>query len=642
MSFEKPHDILFLTKEEAERIRNVVKERFKKCSQLTGHAREPRDSKSAISQATGASLMADMGSMALSQFKESKMPALTVGQPYQPCITPWNGLQSMKLSELRLETHHRRCHLAIKRVSPVVTHATRSWTIVQDEAGDTERLEIVLHKTRHSKEVLESALSFILREPYFTLTEEGEPTLRVDHPSDIIVLYERENPQPQSHSPVEPEEAASSYKQKGNAALQQGNLPLAHHYYTTALDLLTATSSPNPTLTRDLHRNRAYVNLLIGHFTAAKSDALSALIPQPAENNVQAAELNGKVYFRAATAAYNLRQFEDAQDFFEKQLALMPANKAAASNLARTKARLREQREGVYDFAAIRASLAGGKTKGEVDATSFVSYTEVRESPGKGRGLFTVKNVAVGEVILCEKAFCVAWRVQTAVTCDVRDDRIRVAAVGLERAVVERLMGNPSEIGMVMDLFGDWDGGAASGLQKTVDGPVVDVFRIHDIVARNAFGLGQDTGNAGLWVRAAYINHSCIPNAEREFIGDLMVVRAVRDIAAGEEIVLSYDESGDYDARQRSLLTTWGFECGCALCAAEKGDEVSVREKRKRLTKEADDFIKTVPRTAQRLAILKARRLAKAIDETYEAERFKGLPHLASRGIRQWLAKGTS
>jgi hypothetical protein len=60
--------------------------------------------------------------------------------------------------------------------------------MVQDEAGDeTERLEVCLHKSRYSEDVLESASAFVIKEPYFTLTDQGEATLRIDHPSDLIV-----------------------------------------------------------------------------------------------------------------------------------------------------------------------------------------------------------------------------------------------------------------------------------------------------------------------------------------------------------------------------------------------------------------------------------------------------------------------
>ncbi|KAK4149167.1 SET domain-containing protein [Chaetomidium leptoderma] len=669
MASQNHGNTIYLTEQEAERIRAAAKERLRKCLELAGHARESRDSKAAISQATGASLMADMGSMTVSKAELSTLPALVVGQPYPPCIAPFPDLQPMTIANLRLETHHRGHQLTVKRATPVVILSTRSWAMVQDESGETERLEIVLHRSRHGKDVLESASTFIIKEPYFTLTEEGEPTLRIDHLSDLVVPNQ-DDKTPQSPTAEEASKIALARKQKGNAALQKSNLPLAQAYYTSALAL--TTHLPSPSLAQDLHRNRAHVNLLLSEFDAAKSDALAALINPASKGNnnnthddddedaTRTAELDAKAYFRAASAAYQLGHFREAQALFEKQLHLPPHDKGAIANLARTQARLREQGKGVYDFARIRASVlaaAGGNVGRRVDAASFAGATEVRESgeEGKGKGLFAAKGIAAGEVVLCEKAFCVVWgherEAVTAVTYDVRDDRIRVAPVGLGRAVVERLMGNSSLTGGVMGLFGDWQGGGGEGRDDvfgTDDGPVVDVFRVHDIVSRNAFGVGGKDGggggqSAGLWIRAAYINHSCIPNTEREFIGDLMVVRATKRIAAGEEIVHSYDESGDYKTRQQALMTTWGFECGCALCVAETGDDAAVRAKRGKLAAEADAFL-TSPSAPvkKRLAIVKARSLAKAIDETYDEERYKGLPRLASRGIRQWLAKATA
>ncbi|KAK3291039.1 uncharacterized protein B0H64DRAFT_331376 [Chaetomium fimeti] len=577
MASEPDSSTIYLTEKEAERIRSTVLDNTKKRSGLTGHARNPREAKDAIGQATGAALMADMGSMTMGNAQES-VPALAVGEPYPPCIISLSELQPMKLCDLRMETHHRGRQLRIKRASPVVTLSTRSWTMVQDDAGETERLEMVLHKIQHGKEVLEASSHFTIKEPYFTLTEEGEPTLRIDHPSDVISHPDADlQPPTQTPTPEQAEKRALAHKQKGNTALTKNNPALAHTHYTTSLAF--ATHLPTPDLARDLHRNRAHANLLLGQHDAAQRDALAALINPTAEDDVRSRELDAKCYFRAGAAAYALGRFGEAQGFFEKQLALMPGDKVAVANVARC-----EKREGAL----------------------------------------------------------------TAVTCDVRDERIRVAPVGLRRAVVERLMANPSLIGDVMGSYGDWDGGDGRDVHETGDGPVVDVFRAHDIISRNAFGVGGKDGQggkgggAGLWPRAALINHSCIPNSEREFIGDLMVVRATKNIAKGEEIVHRYDESGVYEARQGALMTTWGFECSCALCVVEKGEDPMVQEKRRTLTKEADLFLKSAGSSAnKKMATTRARRLVKALDETYDEKKYRGLPRLAKRGVEQWLSSST-
>jgi tetratricopeptide (TPR) repeat protein len=652
---------IFLTEQEAERIRTTVKDRVKKCSELVGHAREPRDSKGAISQATGASLMADMGGAPDADMTETKgqggtLPALGIGQPYPPCIVSREDLQPMKLADLQMDTHHRGRRLTVKRVSPVVTLTARSWTMVQDEAGDeTERLEVCLHKSRHGEDVLESASVFVIKEPFFTLTDQGEATLRIDHPSDLIVCRDEIANVVNGHveDAAAAEKIARTCKDKGNAALKQQDLPLAHAKYTEGLKVARrdVVSNTNPDLARDISRNRAHVNLLLNQLDEAKSDARASII---GKEDQQSKELDSKAYYRAGSAAYNLGKYQEAKGFFEEQQKFMPDDKVARANLEnnlrKIEMRLREQQAGTYDLKKIKASLSRARPR--ADAASFISNTKVKDSPGRGRGVFATRDIPAGEIVMCEKAFCVVWSHEsdalTAMTYDVRDDRIRVSPAGLSKSIVQKLLSNSSQIERVMDLYGDYEGDGKN-VYKTEDGPVVDSFRVHDIMSRNAFGAGSQYGeegankaSTGLWIWAAYMNHSCIPNTKKEFIGDLMVVRAARPITAGEELFNSYDGSSDYDTRKTALMTTWGFECNCALCIAEKADDPTVRKKRQELANDADVFVAREPwANAKRLTISKAQRLARAIDDTYDGERYKSVPRVAAQGIQGWLARAS-
>jgi tetratricopeptide (TPR) repeat protein len=652
MATSKAGNTIFLTEQEAERIRNTVKDRLRKCSEIKGNAREPREPQDAIKQATGASLMADIGGASDPDTTQTNgrggtLPVIPVGQPYLPCVVPLRRLQPMKIAELMMETHHRGRKLAIKRASPVVTLASRSWTMVRDEEGEeTERLEVLLHKSRHGEDVLESASRFVIKEPYFTITEQGEPTLRIDHPSDLVVCTdEAENAaNGDSEDAAVVEKIARKFKDEGNAALKKQDLPLAYQKYSQGLKVARQGSAPDTIreLVRDISRNRAYVNLLLNQLDEAITDAKASLI---GNEDQRSKELDAKAYYRAGCAAYNLGHFEEAKSYFEEQQKLVPTDKDASINLRRIEIRLREQNTGKYDFKKIRASATSARPR--VDAASFVSNIEVKNSPGRGRGAFATRNIPAGEIVICEKTFCIVWgheeEALTAITYDVRDDRIRVSPVGLGKATMQRLLNNPSQSRRVMDLYGDWKGFGKA--LSSEEGPVIDAFRVHDIVSRNGFGLGslygeEDASNAstGLWIWSAYFNHSCIPNATKECIGDLMVYRAIRPIAAGEEIFQAYDQSADYDARQAALMTTWGFECNCALCVAEKADDPAVRKKRRELAAETDAFVEREHwANAKRLVIAKAQRLARAIDETYDSERYKGLPRVATERIQTWL-----
>ncbi|KAK2022416.1 tetratricopeptide [Colletotrichum zoysiae] len=646
------HTVL-LTEQEAQRIRTTVQETRKQCLERKGNAREFRDAHATVSQATGTSLMMDMGSMT-GQGQRDTLPALGVGQTYPPSTASLEALEPMKFSELQMDTHHRGRSLIVKRANrcPVVTLAARSWTVVQDdEEKETERLEICLHKTTDGQDTLESARRYIIKEPYFTLTEDGEATLRIDHPSDLVVCQEEivKGTSAQVEDAAKAEELAKKCKDKGNAALQKKDLPLTRESYTQGLRLARqeAVQTTNPDLARDIARNRAHVHLLMDRQDEAIADAKASLI---GADDQRSKELDSKAYFRAGSGAYNLGQYQQAKEYFEKAKALAPEEKGAAIYLRKTEVRLREQVKGDHDLRKLRTNLSRASPR--ADAASFTGKTEVKSSTGRGRGLFATCDIAAGEIVMIEKAFCVVWGhesdVLTAMTYDVRDDTIRVAPVGLTKAITQKLLRNPSQIDRVMDLYGDYQG-EGKAPAKTEEGPVVDVFRVHDIVSRNAFGPGGQYGeegarnaSTGLWVWAAYINHSCVANAKKEYAGDLMVLRALRPIKEGEEIFHSYDGSADYEARQRALMTTWGFECSCALCAAEKSDDEKLRQKRRSLANDADDFVNTTHWTkAKRISISKAQRLAREIDATYDDKKYQNLPRLASESIREWLAKAT-
>jgi tetratricopeptide (TPR) repeat protein len=652
MASQSQANTIFLTEQEADRIQATVKARSKKCSELAGQEREFRDAKSAISQATGASLMADMGGapdpdMADTQGQKA-IPAIAVGQPYPPCIVSLQKLEPIKFSDLKMETHHRGKKLTIRRASPVVTLAARSWAMVQDEAEkETERLEMCLHKNRHGEDVLESTRRFIIKEPYFTLTDQGEPTLRIDHPSDLVVCRGEEI----SHQDdaAKAEKLATKFKNKGNAALKEQDLPEAYTEYTQGLKVAQqeVLSSSNPDLARDIFRNRAYINLLLNQLDEAISDSGNSLTRK---DDDRSKSLDSKAYFRAGSATYSLGDYASSENFFKSQLKLSPGDRDATAYMRKIESRIQEQTTGSYDFLKMKTGLS--KAHPRTDAATFTGNTEVKNSPGRGNGLYTTRSINTGELVVADKAFCVVWshepEAMTAMTYDVRDSRIRVSPVGLTSSIVQKLLSNPSQISRVIDKYGDWQGTSKSkDVFSTDDGPVVDVFRVQDIMSRNAFGVGAQYGeegarnaSTGFFTYAAYINHSCIPNLKREFIGDLIVLRAIRPLAEGEEVFLAYDENPDYDARQAALMTTWGFECQCKLCEAEKADGVEARKKRADLMKEAEAFVeKEHWAGAKRLVLRRAQRLAKGIEETYEKERYEGLPKRGLEGIASWLER---
>ncbi len=58
----------------------------------------------------------------------------------------------------------------------------------------------------------------------------------------------------------------------------------------------------------------------------------------------------------------------------------------------------------------------------------------------------------------------------------------------------------------------------------------------------------------GLYPVGAMVNHSCTPNAMQSFAGRRIVFRAIRPIAAGDEVTISYVELAATRAERRAAL----------------------------------------------------------------------------------------
>lgn len=89
---------------------------------------------------------------------------------------------------------------------------------------------------------------------------------------------------------------------------------------------------------------------------------------------------------------------------------------------------------------------------------------------------------------------------------------------------------------------------------------------------------------------AAFINHSCAPNAVIVFPEggegagpkagkDWVRLIAIKSIEPGEEILTSYiDSSGPRQERQNELMKRYRFVCDCKLCQSNPDDQVDPRE----------------------------------------------------------------
>jgi hypothetical protein len=90
-------------------------------------------------------------------------------------------------------------------------------------------------------------------------------------------------------------------------------------------------------------------------------------------------------------------------------------------------------------------------------------------------------------------------------------------------------------------------------------------------------------------------NHSCDSNGTWVVIGDVLVMRAAKPIAAGEEVWMTYHSEGNALARQ---LLDSSMKCACPRCIARPGDKNNAR--RAAILKELSDA--TIPRRRELVA----------------------------------------
>lgn len=137
----------------------------------------------------------------------------------------------------------------------------------------------------------------------------------------------------------------------------------------------------------------------------------------------------------------------------------------------------------------------------------------------------------------------------------------------------------------------------------------------------------------GLYTLTSMFNHSCAPNANYVFIGNIMTVRASCSIKAGEEITIAYvSPHQPYSERRDTLATAWHMPevCDCAQCQDDRADgDASLRRR--------EEMLATLPSTLLGQSVNELQTLEKKLSATYAPTR--GPRRLAMYGIHHSIAE---
>ncbi|RPA92785.1 hypothetical protein L873DRAFT_1749909 [Choiromyces venosus 120613-1] len=571
---------------------------------------------------------------------------------HPPSIAPFDTLEKKYLEDLRLELAHRGSYVILRAVVDPYRFVSIS-TIAEDENGEVELVQIYNQDDRRLPvSVVPEGQVFIVKEPFFKTTSLGGTSIRVDHVSDIIFLDGEDERIPEKWRPRLRLLARRplDWKEDGNRFYGGKQYFEAARCYTKGLEV----AEPYSEIERVLLLNRAQAYLELGYTEKALVDADKVLGQDP---------LNIKALYRSAVSCYEDGDYESAKARLVKLLKEYPENKNAKDGLLRTFRRLREQRSGEYEFAKMRNEVKEwGNKKGKLDCAEYVGPVRVGHAGSKGRGLFTTRDVKFGELLLCSKAFKVCHKeAEGARLAILFNFKTRNGQSGTHSQLVQELIQilyhNPKKAKKVYELTsGDYE--RVKG--EMVDGlPIVDSHLVMRIMLKNCFGCprlnarddplenlfkdptkedkmiaeASPTGRvegSGIWILPSYMNHSCWANSVRSFLGDLLIVRAARDIPEGEEITTNYlqtdhpQSESRVEKRQKHFRSQWAFECQCTLCEVETAESDEVKDKREELVEKALKFKVYLMQSLTKAGegIEPMIKLVKGIEATYSTPEF--------------------
>ncbi|RMZ69230.1 TPR domain [Pyrenophora seminiperda CCB06] len=542
-------------------------------------------------------------------------PASIVAGPYLPCTTSVDNLEPLSIRQLSTFSHHLGNYLILRTIEPLkdIPGSTGISVMVEDQDGDNTRLQLCRQRGENScaaTDLVGKDSILIIKEPHFASEDFG---LRVDHLSDVMFLNKGHPKVPLSWQPQPSEKAKSAHTLR-----LEGNILIGLKWWWKAIQVYSSAIARSSTLSEIemIKRNRSLAYLNTQQYDAALLDTgFPHFGKDPSYNAL----------IRAAQALYQLARFEQCREVAERLYEEFPNDDDALTTFNRVLDRCIESRSGTFDFKLLQLE-AKKRTPPQLDHATYMGPIEVRETELSGRGLFATKPMKVGDLILCEKAYASAYYKKTE---GFFEDPRR----SLKVSVTQKLYTNPST---ASDFFSLYHGDAKAMDVLFVDGkPVIDTFLVNRIIDMNAFPCPVSTLNIqrdyiadnlpdptafnsrGLWIKASYFNHNCLSNVAQSYIGDMVIMRAARDLDAGTELTIAYAVPHE-QADMKMLFEKWDFICSCARCSDIKNTEASVIAERQRLDALLKDLISSAPSTHDyAIRIKKVEGLLRDFNNTY-------------------------
>ncbi|KIM24285.1 hypothetical protein M408DRAFT_76061 [Serendipita vermifera MAFF 305830] len=530
-----------------------------------------------------------------------------VGQEATFSSTPLDQLAPISLQEMKVRQSHKGKYLLCRIIAPPFRIVAIS-LVVEDTRGWAQILSIYNYPGTYSARGPELDAIFPLdsviaiREPYPKMAlAAAHSHIRIDSPTDIIFL----EPGNQLLANVRWStgtrplpvltKTANEWKAMGDQHFRSKEYYGATKCYSFAL-------LRNPSLLA-VRLNRSLTYLRLKWNSYAIEDAEFVLSKNPLSTVDRS-----KALYRCAQGAYGNGEYLTARKLYEECLVVDPALQEAAAGISKCNTRIQEQESGTYDWYTI---FETGKRDGTCgDVSDFVGPVEraSMKHRGGGRGIRATRKIDTGELLVVSKPFASAslrsfsseghFFSMNFINNSMGDEHRYVVI----QRTIERMLSNPHDANSLLELYGGPQYPTTASSTKKSKIPLstpldLDSTRVQAICTLNVFGKHSSRGDilsktqdstTALYTFPSYFNHSCMPNGAREMIGDLMYIRAVRSVEAGEEVTLTYHgHESSYEDRSK-VLTQWFPHCDCILCEHDRANGESNRKEREAILQKAN------------------------------------------------------
>ena len=465
----------------------------------------------------------------------------------------------------------------------------------------------------------------LIREPSYTYTDTRKSAyIRVYSPTDLIFL-EDDDPilrdvQWKSVFDRKPSlpSTVDGWRLEGHSQFNERQWLPAAICFTNALKLDSTSQI--------MLLNRAETYLKLGWYFSALHDVqqarrVGAIIDE---------SLKRKAVMREIRAKYGMCLYEDVVHIAKEH----PDDSECKEWLSKAIKRIAEKTRGKYDWG--RIFREGRRNTKRFDVAEFQGPVEIRERDGQAGvlGVFVTRDIKIGELLVkCHPHIHSLISVLT-VTIQVVGRPLDAALPTESKHGVERSSSGVIKFGdrrlglhmtMVRLINRVWDDAHANakmqcfytgsfcnldrepyppvyGERRPLEHPLrpsvdIDGTRIECLAFTNMFCISADSDEKAhinaMYDFPSFLNHACVPSVESVTIGDIMVIRAMRNMTAGEEATIAYiGRDASFISRSSRLYKSWWFSCDCTLCEADRTDGLEACQKRDELMLRVDTISK--------------------------------------------------